>query len=252
MSVLSAQTYHNPYAHKICTLGLQNQMLLTKALDFGLFAEATKLQRIDCELLGLFYKSQIFDLVAQVASGRTLLVGEGNLSFALSLAKYPSIHANKIIASTLEGKNELSDDAKANASKLQNFGATVLHGVNATKLSSVFGSWNFDTIIFQFPHTASREPIEGHNPNFILVRDFLISAAKQLTLGGVVVISAIDSPHYRGAFQFEEAASLAGFLPPKDYSFNLHDYDGYTHTMTNAEDSALNSDDRLRTWVFRS
>lgn len=90
-------------------------------------------------------------------------------------------------------------------------GTTVLHGVDATKLSSSFGSWLFDNIVFQFPHTGSREVLEGRNPNFILVRDFLKSAGMQLARGGQVLVAAVDSPHYQGAFQFEEAAKIGKF-----------------------------------------
>src|SRR5690606_28075967 len=130
---------------------LQNQMLISKTLDLGLLLEAKQLQRLDSQLTKLFYKGSDFDFIAQVASGRTLLVGEGNLSFALGLAKHPSINARQIVASTFEERNALSEEAIANAKKLKSLGALALHGVDATKLYSVFGSWKFDTIIFQFP-----------------------------------------------------------------------------------------------------
>ena len=251
MPSFAAKIDNNPYAPVICAMGLQNQMLISKALDLGLLHEAKQLQRLDSQLARLLYKSADFDFIAQAASGRTLLVGESNLSFSLGLAKHPSIKARQIIASTFERKDDLSEEAIANSEKLKSLGALALHGVDATKLSYVLGSWKFDTIIFQFPHTGSRESIEGHNPNFILVRDFLLSAAKQLSSGGVVLISAIDSPHYRGAFQFEDAAEIAGFLPPENYPFDLEDFPEYTHTMTNKEESALDAGDDLRTWVFR-
>lgn len=251
MPPIAVNSYNNPYTPVICTMRLQNQILISKALDLGLLLEAKQLQLIDRQLVNLLYKAVDFDFIAQAASGRTLLVGEGNLSFALTLAKHPSINARKIIASTFEGNNNLSEEALANAEKLKTLGTLALHNVDATKLSSAFGSWKFDTIIFQFPHTGSREPIDGHNPNFILVRDFLLSAAKQLSSGGVALISAIDSPHYRGAFQFEEAAKIAGFLPPKNYPFDSEDFPEYSHTMTNEDESALDTRDNLRTWVFR-
>ena len=251
MPSFTPNSYSNLYAPEICAMGLQNQMLISKALDLGLLHEANQLQRIDSQLTKLLYKAANFDFIAQAASGRTLLVGEGNLSFALGLAKHPSINTRQIIASTFEGKNALSEETITNAEKIKFLGALTLHGVDATKLSSVFGSWKFDTIIFQFPHTGSREPIEGHNPNFILVRDFLLSAAKQLSYGGVVLISAIDSPHYRGVFQFEDAAEIAGFQPPGNHPFELEDFPEYTHTMTNEDESALDTGDDLRTWIFR-
>jgi hypothetical protein len=44
--------------------------------------------------------------------------------------------------------------------------------------------------------------------------------SRQLHQGGKVLISAVDSPHYRGAFQFEEAAYIAGLAPPEFYPFD--------------------------------
>jgi len=134
---------------------------------------------------------------------------------------------------------------------LRALGATILHGVNAESLRASLGSWMFDSIIFQFPHVGSREPIEGHNPNFILVRDFLLSAGAQLKRGGQVLITAVDTPHYRGAFQFDEAADIAGFQPPESYPFDPNAFPQYEHTMTHQSGSALDAHDRFRTWVFK-
>lgn len=93
--------------------------------------------------------------------------------------------------------------------------------------------------------------MQGHNPNFILVRDFLKSAALQLRIGGKVLITAVDSPHYQGAFQFDEAAKIAGFSPPESYSFDPDAFPEYEHTMTHQSGSALDEHQRFRTWVFR-
>lgn len=213
----------------ICKIGLMNQIMLQKSLDFGLIDDARKRLRFDKYLVWLLHKSAKFNFVAEVSQGRTLLVGEGNFSFALSLAQKPQIAVNRLVASSFESENYLSEGAIANAKKLKTMGATILYGVDATKLSTVFGSWLFDNIIFQFPHVGSRDAIEGHNPNFILVQDFLVSAKSQLQQGGKVIISAVNTPHYRGAFQFEEAAKIAGFKPPEIYKFNLIAFPEYEH-----------------------
>lgn len=109
----------------------------------------------------------------------------------------------------------------------------------------------FDTIVFQFPHTGSRGSVQGHHPNFILVRDFLKSAALQLRIVGKVLIAAVDSPHYQGAFQCDEAAKIAGFSPPESYPFDPDAFPGYEHTMTHQRGSALDEHQRFLTWVFR-
>jgi hypothetical protein len=197
------------------------------------------------------HKAKAFDFVAQIAAGKTLLVGEGNLSFTLSLTRNARINPNRLTATIFEYLSELPPEAKENAKRLRNLGVSVLFNVDATKLSSVLGWMKFDSIVFQFPHAGSREPVEGHNPNFILVRDFLESASRNLTKGGKILISAVDTPHYRGAFQFDDAAKAAGFLPPESYPFDPGRFRGYHHTMTHQEGSALENHDEFATWVFR-
>ncbi|MEQ1790562.1 MAG: class I SAM-dependent methyltransferase [Rickettsiales bacterium] len=241
----------NTTSSTIRKLGVLNQIMICKSLDFGLVHDARKMHHFDKYLAWLLHKSTKFDFVAEVSKGRTLLVGEGNFSFALNLAKKPQISANKLVATTFETENNLSEEALANVAKLKITGAMVLYGVDATKLHSVFGSWLFDNIIFQFPHVGSRDAIEGHNPNFILVRDFLVSAKSQLQRGGQVLISAVNTPHYHGAFQFEEAAKIAGFKPPEIYKFDPNAFPEYEHTMTHQSGSALDNHDKFSTFIFK-
>jgi len=73
----------------IYRLGIKNQMLMSRALDLRSYGEAKRFQQIDRALLSLLHKEADFDFVGQIAQGRTLLVGEGNLSFALSLTRQP-------------------------------------------------------------------------------------------------------------------------------------------------------------------
>ncbi len=231
-------------------MGVESQRLLSRTLDLGLVDKAKQIQWIDVQLIDLLHKTS-FDFVEVVARGRTLLVGEGNLSFTRSLANSPNVITNKLVASTFEKTDDLLEETIANATVLRGMGATVLHGVDATSLSKTLGSWLFDAIVFQFPHAGSREAVGNHNPNFILVREFLQSAAAQLYSGGQVLISAVDTPHYRGAFQFEEAAVEAGFNPPEIYPFDPSAFVGYEHTMTHQTGSALDQHDAFSTWVFR-
>lgn len=244
-------TPKNALISVIHNLGAMNQTLIYRGLNLGLFREIKQLNRIDSHLVWLLHKANNFDFVSAIASGKTLLVGEGNLSFALSLAKNAQMATSRLIATTFEARADLSDEAIANAATLRALGVTVLHSVNATSLRTSLGSWLFDSIVFQFPHVGSREPVEGHNPNFILVRDFLVSAAAQLHPNGQVLITAVDTPHYRGAFQFEEAADIAGFLTPESYLFDPDAFPEYEHTMTHQSGSALDEHNTFRTWVFR-
>jgi len=192
-----------------------------------------------------------FDLAAQISSGQCLLVGEGNLSFAKSLLSFQNISPSKIVATTFEHLNSLSEETTANAKYLSEKGVVVLNGVNARKLNAAIGSNKFSTIVFQFPHTGRRHPVKGKNPNYVLVRDFLNSARGHLIQNGLVCISAVDSPHYQGAFQFEKAAASAGYYPPLIYPFAPKRFKGYTHTMTHEDGSALGGHRSFKTWVFK-
>jgi hypothetical protein len=192
---------------------------------------------------------QTFNFVNAVAQGRTLFVGEGNFSFCLSIAKQLR-NPSDIIATTNEAQNEFSDLTKANINSLQRLGVKLYCKTDATKIHNDFVVQTFNNIIFQFPHTGSREPIEGRNPNFILLRDFLKSAKPLLSYGGRVIVSIVDSPYYQGAFQIEEAGTEAKYKRYTIYKFNPLIFSNYVHTMTNEDESAISKNDDLITIVF--
>ncbi len=185
------------------------------------------------------------------ALGDVLLVGEGNLSFAKSLLKIPTAHITYMIATTFESEKNLPDGAAENAQNLKCCSAKIMHNVDATHLEKYFGSEKFDTIIFQFPNVGSRDSKYGHNPNHVMIRKFLRSAANYLNPSGKVMISAVDSPYYEGVFQFDEAAKFADFETLETYSFDPTMFPGYSHTNTNDDDSVLDDHNRFATWVFR-
>lgn len=237
-------------AHHICQLGIKNQRLLSRAIDLGQISTAYELKCYDTYLWNIYHKA-IFDFIAQIANGTTLLIGEGNLSFSLSLTRKNRITPRNLTSTTFEKSNDLSDEAEHNAKGLKQIGVVVIHGVDVSRLTSIFGNKKFDTIIFQFPHTGSREPIEGHNPNHVLLRKFLKSAKSQLKQNGKVLVTTVDNPHYRGAFQFDLAAGKAGFKPPESYPFDPSLFPEYSHSMTNENDSAIDGHDSFSTWIFK-
>ena len=190
-----------------------------------------------------------FNFVETVASGRTLFIGEGNFSFCLSIARQLRNPSN-ITATTNEAQNEFSDLTKQNISSLQKFDVKVFCKTDATEINRDFVGQNLDNIIFQFPHTGSRESIEGRNPNFVLLRDFLKSAKPLLSYGGKVIVSIVDSPYYQGAFQIEEAGTEAKYKRYTIYKFNPLIFKDYVHTMTNEDESAISTNDDLITIVF--
>lgn len=188
--------------------------------------------------------------ISQIQQGDTLFVGEGNLSFALSIAKMPVITSSKLTATTHEKASDLSEEGQQNAELLKHSGASVMSSIDATKLNQYFSHQKFYTIVFQFPNAGSREPEYGRNPNYILIRDFLKSAASCLASNGKILITTVDSPYYQGAFQFEEAAEKAGYHIAGSYLFDPESFPGYSHTNTNNDDSALEKHDEFKTWIF--
>ena len=92
-----------PLNNLIINLAIKNQLLISKSLDIGLLQEARELQKIDRKLGELFLLKK-FSLVSTIAKEKVLLVGEGNLSFALSLAKKPLINAQILLPQLLKKK----------------------------------------------------------------------------------------------------------------------------------------------------
>lgn len=191
-----------------------------------------------------------FDFTARMCMGSVLFVGEGNLSFALTMSCKPRVPTSSILATVYEAEEDLTDTAYNNARKLLKLECSVKTGVDATRLSDTIGKRQFRTIIFQFPNVASRDPRYGQNPNHVLVTRFLKSARNHLKPGGLVVVSTVDSPFYEGAFKMDEAARKARFAEPAIYTFDPEDYLGYTHQNTDNEESATDGHTAFATFVF--
>jgi hypothetical protein len=193
-----------------------------------------------------------FNLMHQLSSGRALFVGEGNLSFSLAIARGRSIRASELVATTFEAERNVSALGLRNARSLRQLGATVAHGVDATKLERYFTAQRFSTVFFGFPNVASRVPIYGHNPNHNLARQFLRSAKGRLASAGRVVITLVASPFYEGAFNLSEAARFAGLKEPEVFEFAPNRISGYSHTNTLGNGSALRKYEKFKLWVFQA
>ena len=202
-------------------------------------------------LKGALTHDEPFDFVDWADHGPALLVGEGNLSFALSLARRVKQPRRSLVATTFEPERKLSVVARFNAKRLRDLGVSALHGIDATKLSDHFGRTRFRLIAFQFPNVASRRPLYERNPNFVLVRRFLRSAAVSLSENGCIAITVVNSPHYDGAFAMSDAAIWAGISKPHIHPFHVDDHPGYRHGDTEDDgESAISAKDDCQTYVF--
>ncbi len=233
---------------KICLLRFKTHNLMLKNLSIGL--SISELRFLDNHLSLLFKSIIQYDFYQALSNGKSLLVGEGNLSFSLSLAlKLKNNH--NIIASTFENHDELTDLTKDNAKHLSELGVNVMHGIDATKLDHSFKNIKFNKIIFQFPNAGSREPIDGQNPNYVLVKEFLEKAYLNLATLGSIIITCVDNDYYNNIFKLEELASVLGFDKPAKYKFDPENYPEYQHTMTHQEGSAIEQYKKFVTWEFK-
>lgn len=90
----------------------------------------------------------------------TLLVGEGNLSFAAALLLHFGGRAPKLTATVFDSEDVLRqkyDEAAANAAALVGAEACLLYNVDGTKLdqNKKLSRKQFDTIAFHFPHVGA-------------------------------------------------------------------------------------------------
>ena len=95
---------------------------------------------------------------------RILVVGEGDFSFALALARCAP-RGWEITATSLHSleATETSWEGGANVEALRAMdGARVAHGVDATRLSTTFERGAFDRVCFNFPHAAGKGKIHAN------------------------------------------------------------------------------------------
>ena len=197
-------------------------------------------------------KRRSFEFVAATRRGTCILVGEGNLSFSLALARHPKSNAANLVATTYETERNCSPQATSNAEALRHLGARVLHGVDARALTEKSLPARAELIAFQFPNTGTRRSVYNRTDNHILVRRFLAAARTRLDTGGLIAITIVNSPHHLGAFDLPKAARWADCEVLEILPFYRSAWSGYGHVNTNnAEQSALRQYRSCSTWVFR-
>jgi len=237
-------------AFKILELQTNVLSLKLQQIKLGDYQYNKELKAVDSKLWMLMKSITKYDFISCINSSDSLLVGEGNLSFTISLMKKLQ-QLPRCITSTYEDYDDLSEAAKLNVSSLRKFGVNVLHNIDATKLHKTFNQNSFNTIIFQFPHSGTREQIEGLNPNYVLVRNFIISASYVLKERGVILITIVDNDFYNSVFRFEELSQELRISKPIKYKFDPRDYPEYIHTMTHQDESAIENYSKFATWEFK-
>ncbi|KAL3821177.1 hypothetical protein ACJIZ3_007082 [Penstemon smallii] len=164
-----------------------------------------------------------------------LLVGEGDFSFSLCLAMAFG-SATNIVATSLDSYEELIKNyknAKENLAFLEMLGATLLHGVDATKMK-IFPHLQcrkFHRIIYNFPHAGFHQK-EDH-PHLIsmhrdLVCGFFLNARCMLWVDGEIHISHKITPPF-DSWRIQDLASNCSLYLIECADFRIQDYPLYNN-----------------------
>ncbi|CAH8347211.1 unnamed protein product [Eruca vesicaria subsp. sativa] len=163
-----------------------------------------------------------------------LLVGEGDFSFSCSLAtRFGS--ASNICASSLDS---YADDvvrkykkASSNLKTLKRLGASLLHGVDATKLKqhTDLNCRRYDRVIFNFPHAG----FHGKESDSSLIRKhrglvfgFFQGASRMLRANGEIHVAHKNKAPFCH-WNLEELANKCSLVLKQCVAFDKKDYPGY-------------------------
>ncbi|KAL3643317.1 hypothetical protein CASFOL_014132 [Castilleja foliolosa] len=167
---------------------------------------------------------------------RILLVGEGDFSFALSLATAFG-DASNMVATSLDSEGMLEvkymSSARANVALLKLKGCTILHEVDALTMSQHPNLRHrvFDRIAYNFPHAGfvGREDnsyqISLHKE---VVGGFLRNGRNMLTEKGEIHVTHKTEYPY-SEWEIVKLGQDAGLKLTGIESFNVHAYPGYVN-----------------------
>ncbi|CAL5202399.1 unnamed protein product [Lathyrus oleraceus] len=164
-----------------------------------------------------------------------LLVGDGDFSFSLSLAKAFG-SASNIVASSLDSYAEVTKkykNAKSNLEELQKLGAYLLHGVDATKMKHHpdLKIRRFDRIIFNFPHAGfhrKEDNLMMIKMHMDLVFGFFKNASHMLRINGEVHVNHKTTPPF-DTWNIEKLAEQSFLMMIECADFKQEAYPGYNN-----------------------
>ena len=191
------------------------------------------------------------DRLAPTQGKKVLLLGEGDFSFALSLAKQVETkQLSRITATSYDNestvKEKYPDSGEKNINDLKNTGVQVLHGVDAKNVSSSLGG-KFTAIVFNFPFVPS--PHGDPKPTIEMLKGFFASIDASLDKGDEIFITTKQYWHSR--FHTTKLAEEAGFTQSEELPFKAQAFPGYTHKQTHQNKSPGNTEQSSTTLVYK-
>lgn len=159
-----------------------------------------------------------------------LLVGEGDFSFALCLAR-AFRSASNMVATSLDSKESLRMNysrATINLMELKRFGCNILHGVDALSMYQhpLLLDKLFDRIVFNFPQDKYTPYKIQHHQKLVL--GFLQSARKMLSCNGEVHVT-LKSVYPFNKWEVVKLAEKAGLILVEKVPFKMPEYPCYAN-----------------------
>ncbi|KAI8921962.1 hypothetical protein DFJ77DRAFT_425625, partial [Powellomyces hirtus] len=174
-------------------------------------------------------------------SQRILLIGEGDFTFARALAGGIGSGSNIVATSYDSLKDAVAKYpiVPATLKELVATGASILHNVDATRLSTnkpvganVHSHGKFDRIVFQFPHKGGSQE-EDIAENKEMLGTFFREAAALLTAEGEIHVTLRDTLFYQ-RWNIDQVGAQEGFALASRVPFESKKFGalGYTPQRT--------------------
>ncbi|KMT09965.1 hypothetical protein BVRB_5g121820 [Beta vulgaris subsp. vulgaris] len=190
----------------------------------------------ECETESECERGDSKSIMHYTSSQKILLVGEGDFSFALSLARAFGTAYNMVATSldSLEMLGKKYNNGVENVRELEDRGCIVLHGIDATQMSQHYflSTQRFDRVIYNFPHVGFMFPEDSFcqiKMNKQLVKGFLMNAKLLLMRPkGEVHVSHKEGQPYN-QWDLAKKAAKAGLVFHHKVPFCRTDYPGYSN-----------------------
>lgn len=183
-----------------------------------------------------------------------LVVGDGDLSFSLSLAT--ALSGTKITATTFDSFGVVCkkyEKASGTMVSLKASGANVMHNIDATKLDTYTWNTKFNRIVFNFPHIGGSTPRDVV-ANQAMLFDFFKSGSKLLTNSKSEIHISLRTTMFYKSWDIKTIGEKAGFKLRKKVDFNEDLYMRYENQRTAGDGkmrAAPSTKGESKTYMFR-